>query len=295
MGARIEGNEGGNKLPLTITGSSLRGIKYVLPVASAQVKSAILLAGLYAEGETEVIEPSPSRDHTERMLKYLGVPIEKTGNSIKITKISGINSGEIVVPSDLSSTAFFIVGALIIPGSEVLIKNVGINPLRTGIIDILKNMGGDIEIVNQRDANGEPIGDIIARHSSLKATEIGGEVIPRAIDELPIAAVAASYAEGNTLIKDAGELRVKETDRIHAMATELRKMGVHVEEFKQGMSIQGTENITGASCSSWGDHRIAMSMAIAGMGARGETIINEAECVSVSYPGFFEAIDELRQ
>ena len=199
------------------------------------------------------------------------------------------------MPSDLSSTAFFIVGALIIPGSEVLIKNVGINPLRTGIIDILKNMGGDIEIVNQRDANGEPIGDIIARHSSLKATEIGGDVIPRAIDELPIAAVAASYAEGNTLIKDAGELRVKETDRIHAMATELSKMGVHVEEFKEGMSIQGTENITGAACSSWGDHRIAMSMAIAGMGARGETIINEAECVSVSYPGFFEAIDELRQ
>ena len=203
MGARIEGNEGGNKLPLTITGSSLRGIKYVLPVASAQVKSAILLAGLYAEGETEVIEPSPSRDHTERMLKYLGVPIEKTGNRIKITKIAGINSGEIVVPSDVTSAAFFIVGALIIPGSEILIKNVGINPLRTGIIDILKNMGGDIEIVNQRDANGEPIGDIIARHSSLKATEIGGDVIPRAIDELPIAAVAASYAEGNTLIKDA--------------------------------------------------------------------------------------------
>jgi len=294
MGARIEGNEGGNKLPLTITGSSLRGIKYVLPVASAQVKSAILLAGLYAEGETEVIEPSPSRDHTERMLKYLGVPIEKSGNSIKITKISGINSGEIVVPSDVSSAVFFIVGALIIPGSEILIKNVGINPLRTGIIDILKNMGGDIEIVNQRYANGEPIGDIIARHSSLKATEIGGEVIPRAIDELPVAAVAASYAEGKTLIKDAGELRVKETDRIHAMATELGKMGVHVEEFKEGMSIEGTENITGAACSSWGDHRIAMSMAIAGLGARGETIINNAECVSVSYPGFFEAIDELR-
>jgi 3-phosphoshikimate 1-carboxyvinyltransferase len=259
------------------------------------VKSAILLAGLYAEGETEVVEPSPSRDHTERMLKYLGVPIEKTGNSIKIIKISEINSGEIVVPSDISSAAFFIVGALIIPGSEVLIKNVGINPLRTGIIDILKNMGGDIEIGNQRDANGEPIADILARHSSLKAIEIGGDLIPRAIDELPVAAVAASHAEGKTVIKDAGELRVKETDRIHAMATELGKMGVRVEEFKEGMSIEGSEDLRGAKCSSWGDHRIAMAMAIAGLRASGETMINDADCVSVSYPGFFDAIDELRQ
>ncbi|MEX1000276.1 MAG: 3-phosphoshikimate 1-carboxyvinyltransferase, partial [Thermodesulfobacteriota bacterium] len=231
MGAKINGNEEGNKLPLTIIGSSLKGISYELPVASAQVKSAILLAGLYAEGETEVIEPEPSRDHTERMLTYLGVPIKKNGHSIKINKVSKINSGEIIVPSDLSSAAFFIVAALITPGSEVLIKNVGINPLRTGVIDILKNMGGDIEIINERGVNGEPIGDILARSSNLHATEISGDVIPKAIDELSLVAVAASFAEGTTLIKDAKELRVKETDRIHAIATELGKLGVQVEEF----------------------------------------------------------------
>ncbi len=295
MGAKIKGNEEGNKLPLTIIGSNLKGISYELPVASAQVKSAILLAGLYAEGETEVIEPEPSRDHTERMLSYLGVPIKKNGHSIKINKVSKINPGEIIVPSDISSAAFFIVAALITPGSEVLIKNVGINPLRTGIIDILKNMGGDIEIINERDVNGEPIGDILTRSSNLHATEISGDVIPKAIDELPLVAVAASFAEGETLIKDAKELRVKETDRIHAMATELGKLGAEVEEFEDGMSIIGTQALTGATCSSWGDHRIAMSIAIAALRAKGETEIIEADCVSVSYPGFFEVIDELRQ
>ncbi len=295
MGAKINGNEEGNKLPLTIIGSNLKGISYELPVASAQVKSAILLAGLYAEGETEVIEPEPSRDHTERMLSYLGVPIKKNGHSIKINKVSKINPGEIIVPSDISSAAFFIVAALITPGSEVLIKNVGINPLRTGVIDILKNMGGDIEIINERGVNGEPIGDILARSSNLHATEISGDIIPKAIDELPLVAVAASFAEGTTLIKDAKELRVKETDRIHAMATELGKLGVQVEEFEDGMSIIGTQTLTGAKCSSWGDHRIAMSIAIAAFRAKGETEIIDADCVSVSYPGFFEVIDELRQ
>lgn len=295
MGANIAGNEEGNKLPLTITGSKLSGISYEQPVASAQVKSAILLAGMYAQGETEVIEPSASRDHTERMLTYLGVPITKNGNSIKINKVSKINSGEIIVPSDLSSAAFFIVAALITPGSEVLIKNVGINPLRTGIIDILKSMDGHIEIINERDVNGEPIGDIIARASNLHAVEIGGDVIPKAIDELPLVAVAASFAEGTTLIKDAKELRVKETDRIKAMATELGKLGVEVKEFEDGMSIMGTESLTGAVCSSWGDHRIAMSIAIAGLRAKGETEIVDADCVSVSYPDFFKVLDELRQ
>lgn len=295
MGAKITGNEDGNKLPLTIKGDNLSGISYELPVASAQVKSAIILAGMYADGETEVIEPSASRDHTERMLTYLGVPITKNGNSIKINKVSNIRPGEIIVPSDISSAAFFIVGALIIPGSEILIKNVGINPLRTGIIDILKDMGGNIEIINERDVNGEPIGDIIARSSHLHGTEISGEVIPKAIDELPLAAVAATFAEGETLITDAKELRVKETDRIHAMASELGKLGVHVKEFEDGMSIMGTESLIGAQCSSWGDHRIAMSVAIAGLRAQGETEIVDADCVSVSYPGFFEVLDELRQ
>ncbi len=295
MGAQITGKEDGNKLPLTITGGKLTGISYKLPVASAQVKSAILLAGLYAQGETEVIEPEPSRDHTERMLSYLGVPIQINGNSIKITQPDKINPGEITVPADISSAAFFIVAALITPGSEVLIKNVGISPLRTGIIDILKNMGADIEIINERETNGEPIGDIVARTSDLHATEISGELIPRAIDELPIVAVAACFAQGETRIRDAKELRVKETDRIKAMATELGKLGVRIEEFEDGMSIYGSESLTGSTCSSWGDHRIAMSIAIAGTRAKGETEILDAECVSVSYPGFFKVIDELRQ
>ena len=295
MGAQIAGKEDGNKLPLTITGNKLKGIRYELPVASAQVKSAILLAGLYAQGETEIIEPEPSRDHTERMLNYLGVPIQKSGKSIKINEVCEINPGEVIVPADISSAAFFIVAALITPGSEVLIKNVGINPLRTGIVLILKNMGGDIEIINEREVNGEPIGDIVARSSDLHATEISGELIPKAIDELPLAAVAACFAEGETLIKDAKELRVKETDRIHAMATELGKLGARVMEFEDGMSIHGSRSLTGAVCSSWGDHRIAMSIAIAATRAKGETEIVEADCVSVSYPGFFEVIDELRR
>ena len=295
MGAQITGNEDSNKLPLTITGNKLNGIKYELPVASAQVKSAILLAGMYAQGETEVIEPEASRDHTERMLSYLGVPIEKVGNIIKINKVDKINAGEIIVPSDISSAAFFIVAALITPESEILIKNVGINPLRTGIIDILIKMGGNIEITNQREINGEPVGDILVRSSDLHATEIKGEVIPKAIDELPLVSVAACFADGQTIIKDAKELRVKETDRIKAMATELGKLGAKVQEFEDGMTISGTGSLTGALCSSWGDHRIAMSIAIAGSRAKGETVIENADCVSVSYPGFFQEIDELRR
>ena len=295
MGAQIAGKDDGNKLPLTITGTKLKGIRFELPVPSAQVKSAILLAGLYAEGETEVIESEASRDHTERMLSYLGVPIKKNGNSIKINSVDVINPDEIIVPADISSAAFFIVAALITPGSEVLIKNVGVNPLRTGIIDILKNMGGNIEIINEREVNGEPIGDIVARSSNLHATEISGELIPKAIDELPLVAVAACFAEGETLIRDAKELRVKETDRIKAMATELGKLGARVLEFEDGMSIMGSQSLTGSVCSSWRDHRIAMSIAIAATRARGETKILDAECVSVSYPGFFKVIDELRR
>ncbi len=294
MGARISGEENGNKLPLTIDGGRLHGVSYRLPVASAQVKSAILLAGMYADGETEVIEPEPTRDHTERMMSYLGVPLEKNGGTIKISRVDAIEPGGIVVPADLSSAAFFIVAALITPGSEILLKDVGINPLRAGIIDILRAMGGDITVLNEREVNGEPIGDILARSSDLHGIEIGGELIPKAIDELPLAAVAASFAQGNTLIKDASELRVKETDRISAMAKELGKLGVEVEEFEDGMRVLGAESLSGATCSSWGDHRIAMSIAVAATRARGETEITDADCVSVSYPGFFEVIDELR-
>lgn len=290
MGARITGREGGNRLPLAIEGGSLKGISYKLPVASAQVKSALLLAGMYADGETEVVEPEPTRDHTERMLRHFGVNIEKNGNSIRITKQKEFAGRGITVPADISSAAFFIVGALITPGSELLIRNVGINPLRTGVIDVLRRMGGAIEIKNEREVSGEPVGDILVRASALRGTVIEGETIPKAIDELPVIAAAACFADGETVIRDARELRVKETDRIKAMTAELLKLGARVSEFDDGMSIKGGSPLTGAGCSSWGDHRIAMAVAIAATGASGETEIDGAECVSVSYPGFFEVL-----
>jgi 3-phosphoshikimate 1-carboxyvinyltransferase len=265
-----------------------------LPIASAQVKSAILLAGLYADGETEIIEPTPTRDHTERMLSYFGAEFEKNGMSVKIKNQKLLKGGEVQVPADISSAAFFIVAALINPNSDVLIKNVGINPHRTGILEILKQMGGDIEILNERELNGEPVGDILTRSSTLNSTEIKGDIIPKAIDELPVIAAAGCFAEGETIIKDARELRVKETDRIRAMTTELRKLGAEVEELDDGMIIKGKGMLKGAKCSSWGDHRIAMALAVAGTRAQGITEIEDAECVSVSFPGFFDVMKKLR-
>ncbi|MGH7792342.1 MAG: 3-phosphoshikimate 1-carboxyvinyltransferase [Thermodesulfobacteriota bacterium] len=294
MGARIWGRDAGKRLPLAIQGNRLSGIQYRLPVPSAQVKSAILLAGLYADGETEVIEPSPTRDHTERMLSYFGIDFEKNGTSVKIKSQKLLKGGELQVPADISSAAFFIVAAVINSNSEVLIKNIGINPHRTGIIEILKQMGGNIEILHERELNGEPVGDVLVRASTLKSAEIKGDIIPRAIDELPVIAVAACFAEGETIIKDARELRVKETDRIKAVTTELRKLGAEVEELDDGMIIEGKEMLTGARCSSWGDHRIAMALAIAGTRAKGITEIEDAECVSVSFPGFFDVMKRLR-
>jgi len=295
MGARITGREGGNKLPLAIDGGGLRGISYRLPVASAQVKSALLLAGLYASGETEVIEPEPTRDHTERMLGYMGVTLRRNGESITITpREKDFEGREISVPADISSAAFFMVAALINPGSEVLIRNVGVNPLRTGVVDILKDMGGDISLLDEREVSGEPVADLLVKSSALKGVTIGGGLIPRAIDELPVIAAAAAYAEGTTVIKDAAELRVKETDRIKAIASELGKMGADVEEFDDGMAITGKERLTGAECESWGDHRIAMAVAVAASRAEGETGIDDAGAVAVSFPEFFLVLKGLR-
>jgi 3-phosphoshikimate 1-carboxyvinyltransferase len=295
MGARITGREGGNKLPLAIDGGGLKGISYRLPVASAQVKSALLLAGLYASGETEVIEPEPTRDHTERMLKYMGVALRRNGDSITISpQEKDFGGREISVPADISSAAFFMVAALINPGSEVLIKNVGVNPLRTGVVDILKEMGGDISLLNQRDVSGEPVADIFVKSSALRGVTIGGGLIPRAIDELPVIAAAAAYAEGTTVIKDAAELRVKETDRIKSIAAELGKMGADIEEFEDGMAVTGKGSLHGARCDSWGDHRIAMAVAVAASRAEGETEIGDAEAVAVSFPEFFEVLKVLR-
>jgi 3-phosphoshikimate 1-carboxyvinyltransferase len=256
-------------------------------VASAQVKSAVLLAGLYADGETTVNEPSKSRDHTERMFRFFGVEVRGQGTNVTVQGRQRLRAqGPIAIPSDISSAAFFMVAASIVPGSDLLIKNVGVNPTRTGIIDVLTAMGADIELGNQREQAGEPVADIRVRHRKLHGVQIGGEMIPRTIDEIPVLAVAASYAEGKTIIKDAAELRVKESDRIATIAVELRTMGATVIEFPDGMEIIGRESLNGALCDSHGDHRIAMSVAVAGLAARGETVVRDTDWIDTSFPGF---------
>lgn len=291
MGARISGE--GESLPLRITGSELRGIDYRSPMASAQVKSSLLLAGLYAAGGTSVTEPERTRDHTERMLRRFGVSVETEGACVSVSPGVEFSGTELEIPSDISSAAFFIVAALINPGSEIMVKNVGLNPLRTGMLDILREMEADISVENLREWCGEPVGDIIARHCALKGVRIGGELVPRAIDELPVISVAACFAEGETVISDAGELRVKETDRISAMAGELSKLGADIRETQNGMVINGVEKLRGTRCRSRGDHRVAMSLAVAATRARGETVIGGAECVSVSFPEFFSLFKAL--
>lgn len=291
MGARISGE--GEVLPLRITGSELQGIDYSSPVASAQVKSAILLAGLYAAGGTSVTEPERTRDHTERMLRYFGVPVEVSGTRVSVSPGVEFSGTELEIPSDISSAAFFIVAALVNPGSEIVIKNVGLNPLRTGVLDILREMGADISVENRRECCGEPVGDLIARHGPLGAVRIGGESVSRAIDELPVISVAACFAEGETVISGAGELRVKETDRISAMTDELSKLGADISETPDGMIINGTGELRGARCESRGDHRVAMSLAVAATRARGETVIGDAGCVSISFPEFFPLFETL--
>ena len=291
MGARISGE--GETLPLRITGSELRGIDYESSVASAQVKSAILLAGLYAAGKTSVTEPERTRDHTERMLRHFGVSVETEGTCISVNPGVEFSGTELEIPSDISSAAFFIVAALINPGSEIMVKNVGLNPLRTGMLDILREMEADISVENLRECCGEPVGDIIARHCALSGVRIGGELVSRAIDELPVISVAACFAEGETVISDAEELRVKETDRISAMAGELSKLGADIRETQNGMIINGAEKLRGTRCRSHGDHRVAMSLAVAATRARGETVIGDAECVSISFPEFFSLFEAL--
>lgn len=291
MGARISGE--GEVLPLRITGSELQGIDYSSPVASAQVKSAILLAGLYAAGGTSVTEPERTRDHTERMLRYFGVPVEVSGTRVSVSPGVEFSGTELEIPSDISSAAFFIVAALVNPGSEIVVKNVGLNPLRTGVLDILREMGADISVENRRECCGEPVGDLIARHGALGAVRIEGESVSRAIDELPVISVAACFAEGETVISGAGELRVKETDRISAMTDELSKLGADISETPDGMIINGTGELRGARCESRGDHRVAMSLAVAATRARGETVIGDAGCVSISFPEFFPLFETL--
>ncbi len=289
MGAVIDGRSGGKLAPLAIRGGgkNLSSIDYQSPVASAQVKSAVLLCGLYADGITSVTEPYKSRDHTERMLRFFGAEVREEGVRVSVRGNQTLRSaGTLEIPADISSAAFFLVAASIVPGSNLLIRNVGVNPTRTGILDALAAMGADVSQENRREQAGEPVADLRVRYSTLRATEIGGEIIPRLIDEIPAFAVAAASARGTTIIRDAQELRVKESDRIATMATELRKMGVHVRELPGGMEITGGTKLSGALCESHGDHRIAMSLAVAGLAAEGKTTIRDAEWIETSFPGF---------
>ena len=286
MGAEIKGRRGGDRAPLAILGRPLRGISYVLPLASAQVKSAMLLAGLYADGPTVLTEPSLSRDHTERLMRIFGVPIKVERTTVTIQSMDQLESRELEVPGDLSSAAFFVVGALVLPHSELVIRNVGINPTRTGILEILKRMGGKIRQENLQEKNGEPVADLLVQSSSLKGVDIEPEMVPRTIDEFPILAVAAAFAEGKTVIRGAGELRVKESDRIATVAAELRKLGALIEGTDDGMTIEGGQPLKGAPCASHGDHRVAMALAVAGLAASGKTLISDTECIETSFPGF---------
>jgi len=292
MGAVIESENG--LPPLMIKGGTLKPISYTSPVASAQVKSAIMLAGLYCDGVTTVIEPGKSRDHTERMLKASGVDIIVKNLEVSVRGVAALKPMDITVPGDLSSAAFFIVAGLIVPGSELLIKNTGINPTRTGLIDILSLMGADIRLENERVVSGEPVADLYVRHSQLKGIDIGHDLMLRAIDEFPVLCVAVAKASGTTKITGAEELRVKESDRIASMAAELRKMGVRIEELKDGLIIEGRENLSPAAAVSYGDHRIAMSMLIAGLTASGETTVDDTDCVNTSFPGFMEMLEGLK-
>lgn len=295
MGARIWGRQQGNKAPLAIAGGHLHGMTYHCPVASAQVKSAMLLAGLFAEGPTWVYEPRRSRDHTERMLQACGVALEQDGLGIGLdSQRQSWSAGELVVPGDISSAAFFLVAATVVPGADVLLENVGINPTRSGILAILRAMGACIDELNPREQGGEPVADLHVRHRPLQGITISGDWIPQAIDELPVIAVAASLAEGETLIQEAAELRVKETDRIAAMETALNAVGGHVEALEDGLRIHGQESLAGgASVSSQGDHRIAMSMAVAALRCRQPVAIQDTACTATSYPDFWHHLQQL--
>jgi 3-phosphoshikimate 1-carboxyvinyltransferase len=292
MGSDIRSKKGGYP-PLTINGAELKPIRYTSPVASAQVKSAILLAGLYCDGVTSFIEPGKSRDHTERMLKTSGADIEVKGNEVSIGGGTILKPREITVPGDFSSAAFFLVAGSIVPGSEILIKNTGVNPTRTGLLDILLKMGADISLKNRNEVSGEPVADIYVKHSSLSGIEIEEGMILKSIDEFPVLCVAASCASGITKITGARELRVKESDRISSMAKELGKMGVESEELDDGLIIKGREGLLSGRVKSYGDHRIAMAMLVAGLIADGITTVEDTECISTSFPEFMEILKEL--
>ena len=284
MGAKIE-NE---YCPLYITGTKLHGIDYKMPVASAQVKTAIILAGLYADGETVIHEIEKSRDHTELMLSAMGADLTVDNLDITVKPTNDLTAVNVDVPGDISSAAFFLVLGAIMPNSQITVTNVGINPTRTGIINVLKDMGADITLENVHTSAGETVANITVRSSSLKGTTVGGDIIPRLIDELPIIAVAAVFADGQTVIKDAQELKVKETNRIRAVVDEFNKCGIDITETDDGMIINGGKSIHGADFKTYGDHRMAMSLTVLAQLADGESTLDDSDCACVSYPTFFD-------
>lgn len=295
MGADIQSIHSNGCAPLLISGRKLHGIHYTSPVASAQVKSCVLLAGLYADSKTSVTEPYLSRNHTELMLSYFGADVKHAGTTASVEPAPRLSGQKIEVPGDISSAAYFIAAALLIPGSEILLKNVGINPTRDGILRICRAMGADLTLLNVKEQAMEPVADILVRFSNLHGTVVEGSVIPTLIDEIPVIAVLASFAEGVTVIRNAEELKVKESNRLDIMVQELSAMGVDIEGTADGMIIRGGKTLQGTQIDSRSDHRIAMSFAVAGLAAEGMTEILRDSCVSISYPGFFEDLKSLQQ
>ena len=294
MGARIMARNCDTLAPLAISGGGLRGIEYAMPVASAQVKSSIMLAGLSAEGETVLHQPAKSRDHTERMLSAMGAPAQADGLTLTVSPAQ-LSAVDVAVPGDTSCAAFWLVAGLCHPNARVTLRNVGLNPGRNGIIRALQEMGAgtNLQIEEERTVSGEPVADVTVQSGYLKGTEIGGEIIPSIIDELPALAVAACFAEGVTVIRDAGELRIKESDRIATTVGELKRLGASIEAREDGMVIHGSGSLQGEECDSHGDHRLAMALAVAGLLAQGETVIHGADAASVSYPEFWQHLDQL--
>ena len=292
MGAQIYGREG-DLAPITILGGNLKPIHYQTPVASAQIKSCILLAGLFADGETVVTEPAGSRDHTERMLGSFGAEVASHNLTRKVKGRPKLTGHKVSVTGDISSAAYFLVAAMLCRDSEVMLKNVGVNPTRDGILEALKNMGGQVLLENYREESGEPVADLHVKSSQLKGGNFGGDLIVRMIDEVPLLALAATQADGETHIRDAAELRVKESNRIANTVSELRKLGAQVEELDDGMIIAGGGGLKGGECESYGDHRMAMSLAVAGLISEDGVEINDVECVNTSFPGFWRMLSSL--
>jgi 3-phosphoshikimate 1-carboxyvinyltransferase len=301
MGATLLGRDGGQNPPLAIQGSRLRGIDYTLPVASAQVKSALLLAGLYAEGPTALHLPGPARDHSERMLAAMGCSLQFSACDVQLVPGNRLQALDMTVPGDFSSAAFLVVAATLVPGSDIRVEGVGVNPTRTGLLDVLRAMGADVRLEGERTTGGEPVADLRVRAATLRGTAVRGDLVVRAIDEFPILAVAASQAQGETIVRDAAELRVKETDRIATTVQELRRLGAQIESRPDGFVVRGPTPLRspalvegqGAAVHSHGDHRLAMALAVAGSVARGLTVVEDTGCIADSFPGFGAALSQL--